>query len=68
VTAGCSTPVLVYDGIECQAISPARCEVTNVDIRVASRLHLTPEKQCILGGFYLTRVQLFHGDVLNLNT
>ena len=67
MTESGSAPVLVYDSIECQSISPAGGEITNVDIGVASRLHLTPQQQCILRRLYLTGVQLFHSDVLNLS-
>lgn len=60
--------MLVDDGVECQPITPGSCEVTDIDIVIASCLHLTPQKQCILSGFCLFVVCLFDGDVLDLET
>ena len=59
-------PVLVYESIESQAISPACSEIANVDVWVAGRFHLTPQQQCILRRLYFTGVQLLHRDVLYL--
>ena len=37
-------PVLVYEGVESQTVPPASGEVTDVNVRVARGLHLTPEQ------------------------
>lgn len=60
--------MFMNEGIECQSISPAVSEVSDIDIRVASRLHLTPEQQRIFGRFYFRPLDLFNGNVLDLNT
>jgi len=62
-----SIPMLVYESVECQAISPACGEITNVYVRVAGRFHLTPQQQCVLCRLYLACVQLLHSDVLYLS-
>lgn len=59
--------MFVDDGVKGQPITPGRGEVSNVDITVASRLHLTPQEKCIFGGFCLLAINLFKSDVLNLN-
>ena len=59
-------PVFVNESIEGKAILPTGGEVANVDIRVASSLHLTPQQQGILGRLGFTVVSLFYCNVLNL--
>ncbi|KFD65475.1 hypothetical protein M514_22401, partial [Trichuris suis] len=41
--------MLVNKSIECKTVSPTCGEISNVDIRISGRLHLTPKKQCFPG-------------------
>jgi len=41
-------PVFMDESIEGKAISPACREVSNVDIRIAGGLHLTPQQESVL--------------------
>ena len=59
-------PVLMDEGIEGQAISPTGGEVSNIDIRITSCFHLTPEEQGIFGGLGFTTVGLLDCDILDL--
>jgi hypothetical protein len=59
--------VLVYDGVESQAVTPRGGEVANIHVVVASRLHLTPEQQGVFGGLRFLIVCFFDCDVLDLN-
>ena len=59
-------PVFVNERVEGKSVAPARREVADVDVRVAGRLHLTPEQQRIFRRFRLAAVRFFHRDVLNL--
>ena len=58
--------VLVDDGVECQTVAPRRRKVSNVDVVVTCRLHLTPQQERILGRTRLVVVRLFDRNVLNL--
>lgn len=60
-------PVFMYEGIEGEAVPPGSSKVTNVNVRVSSRLHLTPEQEGVFSRPLLTRlVLLLDTNVLNL--
>ena len=42
-------PVFVNDGVEGETVAPTGCEVADVNVVVARRLHLAPEQQRVLG-------------------
>ena len=54
------------EGIECQSISPRCGEVSDVDVRIASSLHLTPEQKSLLSTASLVVICVFECDVLDL--
>ena len=58
--------MFVDDGVESQTVAPRRGKVTNVDILIASRLHLTPQEQGVFSRTRFMVVRLFNCDVLNL--
>ena len=58
--------MLVDDGVKCQTVSPGRGEVPDVDIVVASGLHLTPEQQCVLGSLRTNLLIFDFNDVSDL--
>lgn len=60
--------MLVNESVECQTVTPARGEVTNIDVRISGSLHLAPQQQCVLGRLDLTAVDLLDGYVLDLFT
>ena len=59
-------PVLVDQGVKGQAIPPAGGEIADVDVGVASRLHLAPEQEGVLGRAGLLVVFILKADVLDL--
>jgi hypothetical protein len=58
----------VNDCVERQTVAPRCREVTNIDVLVAGSFHLTPKQQSVLSGLCLFVVDLFDGDVLDLES
>ena len=44
-------PVRVNERVEAESVAPARAEVLYIDVRVAGRLALAPQKQRVLRAF-----------------
>ncbi len=58
--------MLVNDGIEGETIPPRGGEVPHVHVVVASRLHLAPEQQRVLGRSCSLVLLGDHRDILDL--
>ena len=60
--------MLVNDGVKGETIPPGGGEVPHVHVVVASRLHLAPEQQRVLGGSGSLVLLRDHRDVLDLES
>ena len=58
--------MFVNESVESEAIAPAGCKISYVDVAIAGGFHLAPEKQGILSRLGLAAVGFFDCYVLNL--